>query len=381
MLVENRIEENLNQKQKRNLFREIKREGTNGIQINLASNDYLSLRKHEEVIRGSQEAIERYGTTSSGSPVVASYLPIHFELEEIFCDWIGMNAGLIWPSGFVANESILKELPQKGDLVLADEFMHFSALKGVIESGARLVRFSHNNMAELEEYLAEHSERSGQIFVVTESLYSMEGDYPDLGVIAKLKQRYGFYWILDEAHALGWYGPQGRGLAAHFGVVNSVDVLISTLGKALVSQGAVTLFRNKVLRDYFINNAKGLMYSTSPAPALVGAAIAAIGLIRNTVFKEQSRWLEDSSLFREELREFIDVPRGNSPIVPLIISDEKRMLKVKKFLMNNGILTAGIRPPSVPQGKSRLRISLSRGLSSKFSREYIVPVFKAALKA
>lgn len=376
-VLDGRIQERLDDAKRKHLYRVI--QPVQECWANLATNDYLSLSKDIEVIRAAQEAVALYGTTSSGSPVVASYLPIHFEFEQMVCEWIGMPYGLLWPSGCVANESVMGVLPCKDDLVLADEYMHYSAFKGVLSSGARLVRFKHNDLDELENKLKLNAHHKRQVFVVMESLYSMDGDCPDLRKVAQLKKKYGFFWVLDEAHAVGWYGPSGNGLAVACGVVESVDVLMFTLGKALVSQGAVSLFNNEKLRDYFINNAKGLMYSTSLAPALIGAAMGAVKVIRERLCGKQSEWFAMSRVFRSCLNEFIEVPQGDSPIVPVIIRDEEKMLDVMGRLKQDGVLVAGIRPPSVQTFGSRLRISLSRSVMGM--EEKLINAFRKVLVA
>lgn len=202
------------------------------------------------------------------------------------------------------------------------------------------------------------------IFVVTESLFSMDGDYPDLRRMAELKRRYGFCWIVDEAHALGWYGRDGAGLVAAANVAGEVDVLVGTLGKTLGSGGAYTLFRDEALRDYLLNTAGEFIYSTALPPTNVAAATAAVARVRKLAV-EQDEWHARSRLFRVNLRNAgWNVPDGDSPIVPIRLDDATAALVGAERLRQEGIVVAAVRPPTVPAGTSRLRVSLKRTFRS-----------------
>jgi len=334
--------------------------------INLASNDYLNLTKHPKVLEEAQRALALYGTSSSGSPVVASYLEPHKALECKLSEWIGFKECMLWASGFSANESIMKLLPQKGDIVLADRYVHYSLIKGILESNARLIRYNHCDIDHIESLLKKHQYCQGDIYLVTESLYSMDGDYPDLGSIAKFKENYPFIWILDEAHAIGWYGPKGNGLAAHYGVTDSVDILIATLGKSLAGQGAFSLFHDKKIKEYLINYSKEFLYSTYPAPCIVVASKTAIEVIGEDIIKDQAQWHQMSLDLREELKAFYpELIINESPIIPLIVGDCTETLRIASELLKNNIVVGAIRPPSVPAGTSRLRLSLNKDVSAQ----------------
>lgn len=345
--------------------------------LNLASNDYLGLSRNPLVLQGAIEALAKYGSSSSGSPVVASYLTIHEELENFLSTWIGLPYSLLWSSGYAANYNITATLPQKGDLIVADRLMHHSALRGAMDSEARLMRFPHNDLQALETLLEKHSPHFKTIFILTESLYSMDGDSPDLQSLANLKNRFPFIWILDEAHAIGWYGPSGNGLAAEHGVTESVDILITTLGKALASQGACSLFQQESLRAYCVNFAKEFMYTTYPSPANTGAAMAAGSLITNTLSKSSSQWKQETLQFKENLQAlFPFIEKNDSPILPIILRSDAQTLKAGQFLREHGILTGRIRPPSVPIGLSRLRLSLNSTINAQLWSDLLLPLLK-----
>lgn len=346
--------------------------------INLASNDYLNLSKHPEVIRASQEAAYQYGTSSGGSPVVASYFEIHQHFERTMAEWLGFKECLIWTSGFAANKSILETLLKKEDLVLADELSHCSSLLGILESGARLIRYNHLDIDHLENLLKKHSNREGLIFVVSETLFSMDGDYPDLKSVAKLKEQFPFVWVLDEAHALGWYGPLGNGLAAHYDVIKDVDILIATLGKSLASQGAVSLFHDVKIKESLVNYSKDFIYSTYPAPGCIAAADCAVKLIKENLYKEQHSWHQRARELKMRMHPYLPEKFINeSPILPIILKSNDAAMLAQEKLIEEGLLVGAIRPPSVPAGTSRLRLSLNIDMDIDKISEKIFKVLKS----
>lgn len=345
--------------------------------INLSSNDYLNLSKHPKVIQASQIATEKFGTSSSGSPVVTSYLPIHQELEDTMTSWLGFKECLIWTSGFTANKSILETLLSKNDLVLADRLIHISTLQGILQTGAQLIRYHHCNTQHLEDLLKKHSKNNRLIWILTESLFSMDGDYPHLPTIANLKQHYPFIWILDEAHAVGWYGPQGQGLAAHYQVIDQVDIFIATLGKSLASQGAISLFHNPSIKKFLINYSKDFIYSTYPSPSNIAAANQATQLIQHTLHREQPLWHQKATQLKHALApHFPNLPTNESPILPLILKDNHSTLLAQKKLQEINILTSAIRPPSVPKNTSRLRLSLNKDINPETLSQQIIKTLR-----
>ncbi len=328
-------------------------------------NDYLQLSRHPFIIQTAQKALERWGTSSGGSPAVGSYWPIHQALEDVLKEWCGFEYGLLWNSGYAANKALLSTLPQKGDVVLADRYVHNSLLLGMQETQAKLIRYHHLNLNHLEDLLRTYTHPDRTVFVVTESVFSMEGDYPDFSQMRFLKERYHFFWIVDEAHALGWYGPKGNGLVAKFGVEKHVDILVATLGKALASQGAFTLFHHPHLRSYLINRTPEFIYSTYLTPAATAASLAAIKVIQTEYMVHQSQWLSQTLKLKTRLKRlFPSVPLFDSPILPLVIGDPRTTLRLAAQLAErHHIYVGAIRPPSVPKDTSRLRLSLHCNLA------------------
>ena len=352
--------------------------------LNLADNDYLGLARDPAVVAAAADAARVWGASASASPLLTGYTELHAELERALAAWHGYPHGLVWNSGFAANAAVLGGLPRRGDVVLADRLIHASMVAGILRSGARLRRFPHNDLGALRVMLAEAAERRSPtrqlpggeanehagsetgapaVFVVTESIYSMDGDGPDLAALAQLRKEFGFLWVLDEAHATGWFGPTGAGALEAQGCPGEPDVLVGTLGKSLGAQGAYTLFRDGALREWLLNEAAEFIYSTYLAPPAVGAALAALERIHE-LGGERAQWHALSRSWRTAMQQVgAEVPEGDSPIVPVRLGSAARAVNVQRALRERGFRVSCIRPPTVPEGTARLRVSLRRGLT------------------
>ncbi len=340
--------------------------------VNLASNDYLGLAHHPEVKAATKEAIDEYGCSSSSSPLITGFSQPHLELKERLLDWYGADCVMIWNSGYVANQALFSVLPGKEDRVFADHCVHHSVIAGLLRSDAKFRRFPHLDLDRLEEWLRKRQGAAGNDFVVTESVFSMDGDSPDLIQLAELRSRYGFAWIVDEAHALGWYGEQGSGLLEQQGVLDQADAVLGTLGKALGSQGAYLVFRNDAWRRYLMNFAGEFIYSTYLAPSAAAAASKAIDLACELSL-ERPVWREGSKQFRMKLRrDGWDVPEGDSPVAPMMLGEVETVMEKAERLRDGGMLAGMVRPPTVPQGTSRLRFSLKIDLNFEAIAERIL---------
>lgn len=335
---------------------------TNSI-LDLSNNDYLGLGRHPKVIAAANEAADQYGCSASASPLITGFGPAHHSLLATLKDWHGFAHGMIWNSGYTANQAVLSGLPEKGDLVLADRLIHNSMVSGILGSGARLIRYPHCSAESVERQLQHHALEDRIVFVVTESVFSMDGDYPDLAAMAKLKLKYPFFWIVDEAHALGWYGQSGSGLVEEVGIGSSVDLLVGTLGKGLGSMGAYTLFHDDTVKRYLENFAGEFIYSTYLAPSAAAAAKKAVELAQG-MGSERETARQYSRELRRRLRSVgLAVPDGEAPIVPVQIGEVRSVMQAAAALDQAEIRVGAIRPPTVPDGQSRLRISLRVGMS------------------
>ena len=361
-----RLEKDLNDRKTKNLYREIKL--YNSYRYNLASNDYFCLRYHPKVISKAQEACELYGTGSGASPLLSGFLPCHKELLDEILRWKQKSSGILFNSGYAANQSILKYLPGKKDLILSDRLIHNSLVQGLKQCAAKFIRYSHINMTNLENLLQKHHKNYDSIFVITESVFSMDGDYPDLKKLVNLKKKYPFILVLDEAHGTGVFGPTGGGLAEEMGVLSEIDILMGTLGKSLGSMGAYVLSNNQSIIDYLTNEASEYIYSTFLSPSQAGAALEAIKLIKN--YDKQRKNLKNLSKY---LRKSVSTSSEDylSPIIPVLIGDPQKTIKLRDTLLEKGILVGAVRPPTVPANTSRLRISLNSGINKSVLNELL----------
>ena len=370
-----RLRQSLAQREGSSLRRKLTARASADTRVNLADNDYLGLSRDPAVVAAGVAALQEWGASSSASPLVTGYTEIHQQLEHTLAAWQGYEYGLVMNTGFSANSAVLGGLPKKGDLILADRLVHASMLDGIMASGARLRRFAHNDLDALELMLHEEPALDGVIFVVTESVYSMDGDSPDLKRLASLRKRFGFCWVLDEAHATGWYGSTGSGLQEAQGAFAAADIVVGTLGKGLGSQGAYVLSHAPEVRDALINFAGEFVYSTYLAPSCAAAALAAVERVKG-MSGERADLHALSHAWRDGLLEAgFAVPSGDSPIIPLILGDSDVTLKYATALRAAGFMVSAIRPPTVPVRTGRIRISLRRGLSPT-----VLSSFVAALK-
>jgi 8-amino-7-oxononanoate synthase len=358
-----RLRQSLAQREGSSLRRKLTARASDDKRVNLADNDYLGLSRDPAVVAAGVAALQEWGASAAASPLVTGYTEIHQKLEQTLAAWQGYAHGLVMNTGFAANSAVLGGLPKKGDLILADRLVHASMLDGITASGARLRRFAHNDLDALELMLHEEPALDGVIFVVTESVYSMDGDSPDLKRLASLRKRFGFCWVLDEAHATGWYGATGSGLQEAQGAFAAADIVVGTLGKGLGSQGAYVLSHAPEVRDALINFAGEFVYSTYLAPSCAAAALAAVERVKG-MSGERAELHALSHAWRDGLVEAgFAVPSGDSPIIPLILGDSDVTLKYATALRAAGFMVSAIRPPTVPVRTGRIRISLRRGLS------------------
>jgi 8-amino-7-oxononanoate synthase len=359
---EARLGKGLSDRKENCLFRFRQTTPSNGV-LDLRSNDYLCLARDPKVLEAAAGALAMFGASASASPLVSGYLSIHKELEGRLAQFHGYPHALLMVSGHAANRSVLGALVGAEDLVLVDRLVHQSILSGVMASGAKFRRFPHNDLVALEKILIDKKNQFRQVFVATESLFSMDGDGPDLVAFSQLRQSFGFVWILDEAHAIGWHGETGAGKLEEFGVKAAADIVVGTLGKALGSQGAYVLAHNEAIIDHIVNHAGEYIYSTFLSPVAAGAALGALEQMR--LLANQRRVWQDLSLqWRSRIRDWgVYMPQDNSPIIPILMGDEKKALEKTKQLANQGVLVSCVRPPTVPKGGARLRVSLNRNLN------------------
>ena len=324
--------------------------------LDLASNDYLGLSRDPALQRAASAAIEAVGVGAGASRLISGTRPIHAELEQALGDWLGRERVLLYPSGFQANIAAVQALADRHTWVLADRLIHHSLLVGIQASGAKLRRFQHNDLADLEALLvrARRDAPQRRLLVLSESLFSMEGSSPDVAAMAELCASHGAALLLDEAHSLGVLGDGGRGLG--YGIAE-ISLISGTFGKAFGSGGAF-LAGNATVGDWLLQHSGPFRYSTALAPPLVAAAAAGLRAIQERE-PERRALLERAERWRNAL-EAAGWPRpgGRGPILPLMVGDDQRALTLQAQLEQAGLLSVAIRPPTVPDGTARLRLVL-----------------------
>ncbi len=328
--------------------------------LDLASNDYLGLSRHPGVIAAARVELERSGLGAGGSRLVTGTRPVHRQLEAALAAWLGRERVLLFPSGFQANVAAVSALADRQSLVCADRHVHHSLLAGVRASGARLVRFAHNDLGDLERRLAQarSSQPDQTRLVLSESLFSMEGTSPDVPALAALCRRHGALLLLDEAHALGVLGPGGRGLGHG---LEGVHLVSGTFGKAFGSGGAF-LAGDALLGDWLLQASGAFRYTTALAPPLAAGALAALRQIEaqpqiaTELLARAQRWRQALAAAGWPR------PAGDGPVLPLLVGDDGAALALQERLEAAGLLAVAIRPPTVPAGTARLRLVLRQDL-------------------
>jgi 8-amino-7-oxononanoate synthase len=328
--------------------------------VNFASNDYLGLAQHPNLRLAAAEAAQRLGAGSGASRLITGTLAIHTELETKLAAFKQTPAALAFESGYAAAVGTIPALFGKGDVIILDKLAHASLIDGAKLSGAEIRVYPHNRLERLRELLKwAREKRSGaKILIITESIFSMDGDSCPLGELVELKDEFGAALLLDEAHATGIIGPNGAGLAAHYGLTGRVELHLGTLSKAIGSSGGF-IAGSYSLIDVLINRARTLIYSTAPPPAVIAAAIEGLSIAASATGEELR-----NSLWRnhEELTANLGCPDPaaiRSAIIPIIIGAEDRALHLSERLAEHGFLVPAIRFPTVARGAARLRITLS----------------------
>jgi 8-amino-7-oxononanoate synthase len=329
--------------------------------VNFSSNDYLGLVCDPRLQDAAIEAIRRYGTGSSASRLISGTNELVVSLERAVARFKQTEAALVFNSGYQANVSILQAVLQPGDWVFCDKLNHASLMDGCMLSGARWTRYKHLDLKNLEARL-QKAPADARKWIVTDSVFSMDGDYPDLAALVDLAEHYNALVMVDEAHATGIYGEQRHsGLCEQFGVGSRVALQMGTFSKALGGAGAYVA-GSKVMVDTLVNFARGFIYSTALPPATIGAAAEAIRLVQTDGSMRARLW-QNMALFTQciqqgGLSERVVLPLP-SPIIPVLIGDSAQAVRVSQALLEQGFLVQGIRPPTVPPGTARLRIALS----------------------
>lgn len=319
------------------------------------SNNYLNLAEDQRVKRATAEALAYYGFGAAASRLLSGTMAPHVQLEAAFARFLHKEAALYFPSGWMANQAVLTTLPQKGDLVLIDRYDHASIIDAVKSSEADFHTYRRNQPDRIEKYLA--NGKYTNRFIVTESVFSMDGDVANLHELVELKNKYDAVLIVDEAHSLGCFGPSGAGLCEQEGILDAVDIIVAPLGKAVAATGGI-IAGPKIVTDYLVNKARPFIYTTAPSPIVAAAALKSLEIIQTE--PDCRKKLQDNATFLRNRFTQMGLYIGNSTtqIIPVILGDSENALDVSQKLYDAGFFISAIRPPTVPQGTARLRVSV-----------------------
>lgn len=316
--------------------------------LNLSSNNYLNFADNKALTKEFlEQAEDKYSFGSASARLLTGTLPIYKELETLLTNLYGKEATLLYNSGYHANVGISSALNKKGDVIFSDKLNHASIIDGMQLSQGKFFRFPHNDMEALEKLLIRERENYKNAFIITESVFSMDGDISNLRKIVELKKKYNCGLIIDEAHAFGVFGEKGLGVAEVLGLINDVDLIVGTFGKAVGSMGAFVT-GSKILIDFLINKSRSFIFSTALPPI-------------NIAF---TKWIIETQFPKtlQKRRKMLEIAKNmgsQSHIIPVIVGENKDTVDLCEVLFHNGYFTLPIRPPTVPAGTSRIRLSLT----------------------
>ena len=336
--------------------------------LNFCSNDYLGLASHPKLVESLQTSAEKFGVGSGASHLVAGHSSAHHELENALAEFTGRPRALLFSCGYMANLGVLSALldRRRGDYIFEDRLNHASLLDGGILSGARFQRFKHNNVEDLKTRLGKiNPEDKGRKLVVVDGVFSMDGDLAPLPELSDTCREKNAWLMVDDAHGLGVLGSEGRGSLSHFKCgMNDVPILMGTLGKSFGTAGAFVAGSDALI-ETLIQFARTYIYTTALPPAVTAATLTSLDLLKKESWRRE-KLQEHIARFRQgAIKLGYEIPESETAIQPILLGDSKKALALSKALEERGILIAAIRPPTVPKGTSRLRVTLSAAHSTE----------------
>ncbi len=327
--------------------------------INLASNNYLGLCEHPKLREAAIQAVKDHGVGSGAVRTIAGTMRIHMELEEKIARFKNVEACVVFQSGFTANAGTVGSLLGKDDFILSDELNHASIIDGARLSRAKIKVFRHKDVAHCEELLKEIASEPGRKLIITDGVFSMDGDIGPVDQLAALAEKYGAIMMVDDAHASGVLGRNGRGSVDHFNVHGRVDVQVGTLSKAIGALGGYVC-GSRDLIDYLYHRARPFLFSTSHPPSVAATCIAAFDILENEPERIERLWT-NTKYFQKELAGAgfdiggVTTPASETPITPILIGDGRTTMDFSRALFDAGLMATGIAFPTVPEGKARVR--------------------------
>jgi 8-amino-7-oxononanoate synthase len=325
--------------------------------LQFASNDYLGLANHPRLKAAAGEAVARYGAGAGSSRLVCGNLDLNRQLEEKVAQLKHKETALLYSTGYMANLGVITALAGEGDLIVSDEFNHASIVDACRLSRAQVMVYPHKRMDVLEQLLA-GAGRFRRRLIVTDGIFSMDGDMAPLPDLVTLAEQYACMLMVDDAHATGVLGPNGGGTGDHFGLAEKIDIAMGTFGKALGGFGAFVA-GDRSLREFLINRSRPFMFTTGLPPSVIASAVAALAVVEEEP-ELRARLRENANRLRQGITQLgFSVAGGETQIIPLLVGDASLTMQMAALLLEEGVFIQGIRPPSVPQGTSRLRITVS----------------------
>ncbi|WP_427110591.1 8-amino-7-oxononanoate synthase [Lysinibacillus xylanilyticus] len=321
-----------------------------------SSNNYLGLATDFRLIKKASEGISKYGTGAGGSRLTTGNFVIHEQLESEIADFKKTESAIVFSSGYLANIGVISSVMKAGDMIFSDAWNHASIIDGCRLSHAKTIVYEHADMVDLE-YKLRQSHGDGKKLIVTDGVFSMDGDIAPLPEIVALAKKYNAYIMIDDAHATGVIGSDGRGTADYFGLKDEIDFTVGTLSKAIGAEGGF-VSTSSIAKNYLLNSARSFIFQTGLSPSAIEAAREGISIIQNEP-ERREQLLNNAKYLRLKLQEsgFV-VKEGETPIISLLIGDSHEAIKFSEKLMDEGVFIPAIRPPTVPKGSSRLRITV-----------------------
>ena len=345
----------------------------------LASNDYLGLAMHPEVIQSAIEATQRFGTGAGASRLISGSLPPHQELESALAQFKGTEATLTFSSGYLANIGTIPALVEQGGLILADRLCHASLIDGCRLSAADFRIYRHNDTDHLRSLLAKRRQVR-RTLIVTDGLFSMDGDLAPLPELSRLAQDYEAELYIDDAHGTGVMGPHGRGTAEHFNIEPQIPFHMGTLGKAFGSSGAYLAGTSIVIR-YLMNTSRSFIFTTAPPPSSAAAATAALRILQREPERRARLWANRERLFSGLTHMGFSLSPSASPIMPILVGNADTALSFAEHLFKEGVYAPAIRPPTVPDATSRIRVTVTSEHTSSHIDQALIAFQRAGESA
>lgn len=324
--------------------------------LNFASNNYLGLTFHPALRKAAQEAIEKYGVSSCSSRLLAGNLELYAQLESALSNFKKTEAALVFSSGYLANLGLVTALAQVSEIFFTDRYNHASLVDGILLSRVSFKRYPHGDFEALEVLLKKYPQKKKVIF--TETIFSMDGDLINLPALVRLAQKYHCFLVIDDAHGTGVLGEKGRGASEHFGLESEIDLQMGTFSKALGGIGGFVAGKKEVI-SYLTNTARSLIYTTALPPAILAANLKSLEIVQKENTLREKLWENTSYLRRELKRIGFNLLSTQTPIIPVLLGETKLALEFSQALWESGIFMPAIRPPTVPAGQARLRLSVS----------------------